>query len=105
ISLALAVFTVRSGTAQVKDVRYDLCIYGGTSAGVIAAYTAAKAGKSVILIEPSQHLGGLTSGGLGQTDIGNKYVIRGLALDFYRRLGKHYGNFEQWVFEPHVARA
>ncbi len=82
---------------------YDVCIYGGTSAGVIAAYSAAKMGKHVILIEPGMHLGGLSSGGLGYTDIGNKYAITGLSRDFYRRIGKHYGKFEQWIFEPHVA--
>ncbi|MFN8348008.1 MAG: FAD-dependent oxidoreductase [Spirosomataceae bacterium] len=82
---------------------YDVCVYGGTSAGVIAAYTAKMAGKSVVLIEPGKHLGGLTSGGLGQTDIGNKYAIAGIARDFYRKIGQHYGKFEQWTFEPHVA--
>lgn len=92
------------GLAQEK-LNYDICIYGGTSAGVIAAYTASKAGKSVLLIEPSQLLGGMSSGGLGQTDIGNKYVVRGLALDFYRKIGKHYGAFEQWIFEPKVAES
>lgn len=90
------------GLAKEK-LNYDICIYGGTSAGVIAAYTAAQAGKSVVLIEPGQMLGGLSSGGLGQTDIGNKYVVKGLALDFYRKVGQHYGSFEQWIFEPHVA--
>jgi hypothetical protein len=88
-----------------KPEQYDVCIYGGTSAGVIAAYTAAKMGKTVLLIEPGKHLGGLSSGGLGYTDIGNKYAITGLAREFYRRLGKHYGKFEQWIFEPHVAEA
>lgn len=82
---------------------YDICVYGGTSAGVIAAYTAKKAGKSVLLIEPSKHLGGLSAGGLGQTDIGNKYAITGIARAFYRKIGQHYGKFEQWTFEPHVA--
>lgn len=82
---------------------YDVCVYGGTSAGVIAAYTAAKAGKSVVLIEQGKHLGGLSSGGLGQTDIGNKYAIMGISRDFYRQIGQHYGKFEQWTFEPHVA--
>ncbi|TAG58225.1 MAG: FAD-dependent oxidoreductase, partial [Runella slithyformis] len=82
---------------------YDVCVYGGTSAGVMAAYTAKMAGKKVILIEPSKHLGGLSSGGLGQTDIGNKYAITGISRDFYRRIGQHYGKFEQWTFEPHVA--
>jgi hypothetical protein len=89
-------------SAQNK-LTYDVCVYGGTSAGVIAAYSVAKMGKRVLLIEPGRHLGGLSSGGLGYTDIGNKYAITGLALDFYRRMGRHYGKLEQWIFEPHVA--
>ncbi|HYG20198.1 MAG TPA: FAD-dependent oxidoreductase, partial [Ohtaekwangia sp.] len=84
-------------------IEVDVCVYGGTSAGVIAAYAAQKQGKTAILIEPGAHLGGLTSGGLGYTDIGNKYAITGLARDFYRRVGQHYGVFEQWIFEPKVA--
>jgi len=95
-------FAFNSAWAQpVKQV--DICVYGGTSAGVMAAYSAKKMGKTVLLIEPGKRLGGLTSGGLGYTDIGNKYAISGLSLDFYRRTGKHYGNFEQWIFEPSVA--
>ncbi|WP_194975875.1 FAD-dependent oxidoreductase [Aquiflexum lacus] len=84
---------------------YDLVIYGGTSAGVMAAYAAKNQGKSVLLIEHGNHLGGLSSGGLGYTDIGNKSAVKGLALDFYRRIGKRYGVFEQSVFEPHVAES
>src|SRR2546421_3774308 len=91
-------------TAQSQQhTNVDICIYGGTSAGVMAAYTAKKMGKAVLLIEPGHHWGGLSSGGLGYTDIGNKYAISGLALDFYRRIGAHYGKFEQWIFEPQVA--
>lgn len=82
---------------------YDVCVYGGTSAGIIAAYTAKKAGKSVIVVEPGSYLGGLSSGGLGATDIGNKYAVTGLGKDFYRRIGAYYQKFEQWTFEPHVA--
>jgi len=89
--------------AQQKKKAYDVIVYGGTSAGVIAAYTAKEMGKSVLLIEPGTRIGGLTTGGLGYTDIGNKYAIKGLSLDFYRKVGEHYGNFEQWIFEPHVA--
>ncbi len=81
----------------------DVCVYGATSAGVIAAYTAKMDGKSVIVVDPGYHPGGMSSGGLGLTDIGNKYVVTGLARDFYRRVGAHYGKFEQWIFEPHVA--
>ncbi|KAA3662343.1 MAG: FAD-dependent oxidoreductase, partial [Calditrichaeota bacterium] len=81
----------------------DICIYGGTPAGVISAYAAKKMGKSVLLIEPGKHLGGIASGGLGQMDIQAKWAISGLARDFFRRVGTHYGVFEKWLFEPHVA--
>ncbi|MCE6988108.1 FAD-dependent oxidoreductase [Dyadobacter sp. CY323] len=104
IAFLLSGFQFKSETVGKAPNKVDICIYGGTAAGVIAAYTAKKMGKSVMLIEPGMHLGGMTSGGLGQTDIGNKYAISGLSLDFYRRLGKHYGRFEQWIFEPHVAK-
>ena len=83
----------------------DVIVYGGTSAGVIAAVKAARLGKSVLLIEPGRHLGGLSSGGLGATDIGNKRAIGGMAREFYRRLGQAYGRPEAWTFEPHVAEA
>jgi hypothetical protein len=86
---------------QIKS--FDICVYGSSSGGVIAAYTASRLGKKVILISESYHPGGLSSGGLGNTDIGNKSAITGLARDFYRRIGQHYGNAEQWIFEPHVA--
>lgn len=86
-----------------RGPEYDVCIYGGTSAGVTAAYTAARSGLDVVLIEPSGHIGGMTSGGLGFTDIGNKQVVKGVAKQFYRRVGRHYGTLEQWVFEPSVA--
>ncbi|MCD0490335.1 FAD-dependent oxidoreductase [Pedobacter sp. MC2016-14] len=97
----LFIYSCTSDSSQNKE--YDVVVYGGNSAGVMAAYTAKMQGKSVILIEPGKHLGGLSSGGLGRTDIGNKYAVTGLALDFYRKIGKYYGKLEQWIFEPHVA--
>lgn len=81
----------------------DVCIYGGTSGGVAAAVQAARQGQSVVLVEFGRHLGGLTSGGLGATDIGNKGAIGGIAREFYGRLGEHYGKVEAWTFEPGVA--
>lgn len=87
-----------------KPNSYDICIYGGTSAGVIAAYSAAQLGMDVAIIEPGgTHFGGMTTGGLGYTDIGNKQVVEGVARQFYRKIGSHYGTLEQWIFEPHVA--
>lgn len=105
IIIFLAIVFSNNGLKAQQNLykSYDICVYGGTSSGIIAAYTAAKSGKTVLLVEPGKNLGGMSSGGLGLTDIGNKYAISGLALDFYRRIGKHYNKFEQWVFEPHVA--
>ena len=77
----------------------DVVIYGGTSAGVAAAIQTARLGKSVILIEPGQRLGGLTTGGLGQTDIGNKQVIGGIAREFYRNILSHYEDPENWIWQ------
>lgn len=101
----LFAFHLMSGwvVAQEQFRTVDVCVYGGTSAGVIAAFTARKMGKTVLLVEPGMHPGGLSSGGLGQTDIGNKIAITGWSRDFYKRVGKHYGKSEQWIFEPHVA--
>ena len=103
---------------------YDVVVYGGTSGGVTAAVAAARHGQKVVLIEPGRHLGGLTSGGLGATDIGKKEAIGGLAREFYRRVKQHYANPAAWkygrpedfrsnqhdpkedvmfYFEPHVA--
>ncbi|WP_052353440.1 FAD-dependent oxidoreductase [Dyadobacter tibetensis] len=104
IGLWLSSITTQTVVKGQTAATYDIVVYGATSAGVMAAYTAAKNGKSVLLIDPGTHLGGLTTGGLGYTDIGNKYAITGLARDFYRRIGKHYGRLEQWTFEPHVAK-
>lgn len=105
IFVTLLIFGITSLDAAPKQPAksVDICVYGATSVGVIAAYTAKKQGKSVLLIEPTTHIGGMSSGGLGRTDIGNKYVVTGLALDFYRRLGTHYGSLEKWIFEPSAA--
>ncbi|MEQ2008346.1 MAG: FAD-dependent oxidoreductase [Limisphaerales bacterium] len=81
----------------------DLVIYGGTSAGVIAAVQAKKLGKSVIVVGPDKHLGGLSSGGLGFTDTGNKAVIGGLARDFYHRVWKEYQKPETWRWQAQSA--
>src|SRR5689334_14712368 len=103
LALSVLIFVIPAHSQQQKTIQVDVCVYGATSAGIIAAYTAKKLHQSVLLVDPGKHIGGLTSGGLGFTDIGNKYAVTGLGLDFYRRVGKKYGQFEAWLFEPHVA--
>ncbi|MBI1763845.1 MAG: FAD-dependent oxidoreductase [Acidobacteria bacterium] len=78
---------------------YDLVIYGGTAAAVTAAIQAKRMGKTVIIVAPDTHLGGLSSGGLGFTDTGNKAVIGGLAREFYQRVYQHYQKPETWRWE------
>lgn len=78
----------------------DIIIYGGTSAAVIAAVEAKKSGKSVIVVSPDKHLGGLSSGGLGFTDTGDKSVIGGLAREFYHRVWQHYNTDVAWKWQP-----
>lgn len=77
----------------------DVIIYGGTSSGIAAAIQTRRMGKSVILIEPSGHLGGLTTGGLGQTDIGNKAAIGGISREFYRRVRQYYQQADAWRWQ------
>ncbi|WP_028296114.1 FAD-dependent oxidoreductase [Olivibacter sitiensis] len=134
IFLLLAIFflTISQSCTSIdrkKSVEADVVIYGGTSAAITAAVQVKKSGKSVVVVSPDTHLGGLSSGGLGFTDTGDKSVIGGLARDFYHRVYLHYqdsaawqwekkeqyGNKGQgtpaidgdartmWIFEPHVA--
>jgi hypothetical protein len=129
--LASLVSLSSSSAEEASPPFYDLVVYGGTSAGVIAAVQAKRLGKTAVIVGPDVHLGGLSSGGLGWTDSGRKEAIGGLSREFYHRVWKHYqapaawkwqpreafGNRGQgtpaidgenrtmWVFEPHVAEA
>ena len=131
-SLVLSLLVVACSEPSGKSAdlkRADVIIYGGTSAAVTAAVQLKKMGKSVIVVSPDIHLGGLTASGLGYTDTGNKEVIGGLSREFYQRIYAHYmdpdtwewqrkeeyGNKGQgtpaidgdartmWIFEPHIA--
>lgn len=85
------------GTEDLNSA--DVVIYGGTSAGISAAIQAARLEKSVLIIEPTRRLGGLTTGGLGQTDIGNKQAIGGISREFYRNINLYYNDSTNWVWE------
>lgn len=79
----------------------DVIIYGGTSAAVTAAVEVIKSGKKAIIVSPDTHLGGLSSGGLGYTDTGNKATIGGLSREFYHRVWLHYNDSSSWKWEKH----
>jgi hypothetical protein len=104
LQLALAVPLAGSAGAQTRGARsFDVVIYGGTAAGVVAAVSAARLGLTVALLEPTRHVGGMVTGGLSATDHGEKIVVGGDALAFYRRVGAKYGVPLFWYPEPKVA--
>ena len=126
IAVAVLVTGAAGGQAARGQESFDVVVYGGTSGGITAAIQSKRMGKTVVLISPEKHLGGLTTGGLGATDIGNKGAIGGMAREFYGRVFKHYqdeaawkqekreeyfrrrsrqdpSETTMWTFEPHVA--
>lgn len=78
---------------------YDLVIYGSSPAAISAAIQARRMGKSIVIVSPETRIGGLTTGGLGQTDIGNKSAFGGIALEFYRAVADYYRNESHWTRE------
>lgn len=106
-ALTLAGLSPNLAAAPAPATSADLIVYGGTASGIMTAFTAAHQGLRVILLEPGTHLGGMVTGGLSATDLGNFHVIGGYARDFYMRAAAHYGldNLDQaanWRSEPHV---
>ncbi|WP_405607895.1 FAD-dependent oxidoreductase [Polaribacter sp. Asnod1-A03] len=116
-------------TSTKEDFDADVIIYGGTSAAITTAVQLKRMNKTVLIVCPEKHIGGLSSSGLGFTDLGNKEVIGGISKEFYQSVYQHYqdekswnrqarneyGNEGQgttaiddelktmWTFEPHVA--
>lgn len=86
---------ILAGDHQLAEV----CVYGGTSAGVTAAIQAARMGKTVVFVSPVNHIGGMTISSLGFTDFGDEQALGGLSREFYHRLYLHYQNDEAWIWE------
>jgi len=107
--VALLATAVLAGSSQTPapSQSADLVVYGGTASGVMTAYSAAREGLHVVLLEPGAHLGGMVTGGLSATDLGHFTIIGGYARDFYMKAAAHYGvqNLDarpNWLSEPHV---
>ena len=97
ILLLTALASASNNKLDAAETSYDVVVYGGTCAAVTAAVQVKKMGKTVVIVSPDKHLGGLSSGGLGWTDSGNKSVIGGLSREFYHRIWMHYEKAEAWV--------
>lgn len=100
LALVTSVFFAGCQSEPNKQTyKADVIVYGGTSSAVTAAVQVARMGKSVIIVSPDKHLGGLSSSGLGFTDTGNKAVIGGLAREFYQLLYTHYQDSAAWLWQ------
>ena len=97
--MTVAPLLLAAALAPPAGLSAGIVIYGGTSAGIAAAVQASRDGRGVLLIEPSAHLGGLTTGGLGATDIGNKAAVGGFAREFYERIGRFYADPDAWEWQ------
>ena len=97
LALWAAAFSFCAQAADLMET--DVCVFGGTSGGIAAAIQAARMGKSAVIAEPAKYLGGLTTGGLGATDIGNKAAVGGMSREFYRRIARHYADDANWKLE------
>lgn len=99
--IGIVLMTLFHSCGKSETYKADVIIYGGTSAAVIAAVEVVKSGRTVIIVSPDIHLGGLTSSGLGFTDTGNKATIGGLSREFYHRVWLHYNDPSSWNWEKH----
>jgi len=86
-------------TSRGAVVETDVCIYGSTPSGIAAAVQAARMGKSVVIVTPDKHLGGMSSSGLGFADTGKTAVIGGIAREFHQRIWQHYENPKAWHWQ------
>lgn len=97
--LTTAIFAVLTATATAEQMEADIIVYGDASGGVTAAVQATRMGKSAILVSQYGHLGGLTSSGLGFSDIGSDAILGGLSREFYHQLYLHYQKPEAWNWQ------
>ena len=107
--LSLTLGTLLTSTAA-EFVKRDVCVYGSSPAAMTAALQVRAQGRSVALIVPGQHIGGMLVEGLGSQDVNNngtqnELVISGLSKEFYQRIGAKYGKAVQYRFEPKIAQA
>lgn len=105
-TLAVTALPAAQNSAVAADTAFDVVVYGGVPCGIAAAIAAARTGANVLLIEPTKHVGGLSTSGINTAESEHmlKWTIGGLAGEFYQRLGQHYGTGKaEYYFESSVA--
>jgi hypothetical protein len=96
IAVAIAPSARGAPAPPARFTEADVCVYGGTSGGVVAAVQAARGGKRVVIVEPGRHLGGMTAGGLSAVDIGDPRSVGGISREYLTRLVGAYGKKLAW---------
>jgi len=97
VSWAVEDLTIANADVEATALARDIVIYGSSPAAISAALQAKRMGMSAVVVSPETRIGGLTTGGLGQTDIGNKSVFGGIALEFYGDVAKWYADPAKWT--------
>ncbi|MCF7784702.1 MAG: FAD-dependent oxidoreductase [Prosthecobacter sp.] len=115
MKLLLSILLLGSTANAEELIHREVIVYGGTPAGIMAAIAAARQGHDVALVEMNAHVGGMVSGGLVATDMGDRATVGGLADDFFKRIVQYYTDKygadskelkaarKGTTFEPHVA--
>ncbi len=118
IHLLLPVLLSSMAQPAVAASDADVIVYGSTPGGFCAAIAAAREGASVVLLEPTDHVGGMNTGGLSHCDSNQmvRSTLMGLFHEWHTRVVKDYTDRgakapydpavkdqARWVFEPHVA--
>ncbi|PQO28101.1 xanthan lyase [Blastopirellula marina] len=118
VSLSILIVCVFGSSLQAETKSADVIVYGSTPGGFCAAIAAAREGVSVILLEPTSHVGGVNTGGLSFSDSNQtvRSTVMGLFDEWHRRIEADYKargvqlpydvsvkDNAKWTYEPHVA--
>ena len=116
--LLFATFVLAISHPTQATNQADVIVYGSTPSGFCAAIAAAREGASVILLEPTYHVGSVNTGGLSHSDSNQtvRSTVMGLFDEWHTRIEKDYTsrgvklpykvsvkNQAVWTYEPHVA--
>lgn len=102
-TITIAILGILTSVPVLRADEYDLVVYGSSPAAISAAVQAKRMGLRAVIVSPEKRIGGLTTGGLGQTDAGVTWAFGGIAREFYRDVARHYARPESWTRQKATA--
>ena len=96
ITILLLLFFSFTTSISASSTLYDICVYGESASGVVAAIQSARMGKKVVLLSKNNHVGGLATSGLTATDMNRNDLIGGITKEFYNKIYTYYLKPESW---------